>query len=466
MNVRTGEVPRFRRRLTAAFVIVAAVAAGALALTTYTISAEYRTRSFESRSRDEAELALALAPAELSEPTFERLQAAYESRTGASTLARSRTGVFSSSPGLSASDIPAAVRDPAGAEIVTAKTTVDGVRRFVLASTRGGDSYWFFFSMEPVEESLSELRRVLAASWLMTAVGGALVGHIVARKTLLPVRAASEAARSLAAGLLETRLEAGSDDEFGTLTASFNEMAAALQHTIGRLEAAAAREKRFTADIAHELRTPLTSMAAAASLISDELPSLPPTSRRSVELVLADVRRLRELVLELLELARMDAGSEPLRVERLEVRPALEAVARSVVEARGLATNDIQIEVPTALAVDADRARMRRVLTNLIDNAVSHGAPPVVLTARDEGTRITIEVRDHGEGIAVADPSELFDRFTKSDRSRSEGGSGLGLAIAAGHAIAMGGSLEAADSVEGGAVFRFSVPAAAPGLPG
>lgn len=458
-----GEVPRFRRRLTAAFVLVAASAAGMLALVTYTLAAGYRVRSFESRCHEEAELALALAPDELSESSFERLQGAYESRTGASTIARSAAGIYTSAPDLREGDIPAALRDPPDDEgLVSGDTTVDGVDRYVLAASRQGDEYWFFFSREPVQSSLAELRVVLAVSWLVTVAGAALIGDVMSRRTLRPVREASEAARSLAAGLLETRLSGGSDDEFGTWSSSFNQMAAALQQTIDELERAARREKQFTADIAHELRTPLTSLAAAASVLAEEAHALSDRPRRAAELVVTQVNRMRDLVLELLELARTDAGSEPLEMERLQVVRVLRAVVDPVLVARGRGSEEVRIDAEAGVVVDADRSRVRRILTNLVDNALVHGAPPVEVRACRNGLVVEIEVHDHGPGLSDVDPRRLFDRFAKSDRSRAGGGTGLGLAIAAGHAAAMGWKIDARNDPAGGAVFRVTVPATRP----
>ncbi|HJR26954.1 MAG TPA: HAMP domain-containing sensor histidine kinase [Acidimicrobiales bacterium] len=447
--------PRFRRRLTAAFVLVAATGAGVLGIITYTLSAAYRMQTFEGRSRDEAELALALAPEDLTETSFERLQAAYESRTGASTIARTSAGEYTSAADLHGEDIPANLQDPPSDAIAEGHTEINGVERFVLASRRSGTDYWFFFSTDPVHESLRDLRVVLGVAWLITAGAGAVVGSWFARRVLAPVRAASSAARSLASGLLETRLDGGGDDEFGAWTASFNDMAAALQQTIEQLTRAAERERQLTAEVAHELRTPLTGMAASSSLLREEVDRLTERGSRAAQILLDDVDRLRDLVLELLELARMDAGAEPTDLEPLDVERSVEAVVRAADGA-----DDVVIAIPPGLRVRADRARLSRVLGNLLENAVRHGSPPVEISASQEGARISVRIRDHGPGIG-ADPDRLFDRFAKSDRSRAAGGSGLGLAIAAGHAAAMSAELRAANSPDGpGAVFTLRLPSA------
>lgn len=449
--------PRFRRRLTAAFVIVAAVAAGTLAVLTYLLSTEYRNRTFESRSRDEVRLALALAPRELNETAFARLQAAYEARSGASTLARSAAGYYSSAPGLGEDDIPPSLRSP-GRSLQSVDASVDGVDRYVVAAQHEDEEYWFFFSREPVEQSLNDLRTVLGVGWVLTVAGASLVGRTVARRTLQPVRQAAEAARSFAAGLLETRLEDRGDDEFGAWSTSFNEMAEAVQTMIEQLQAAAERERQFTADVAHELRTPLTTLSASAALLDDDIGSLPEPARRSASLMVEEVHRLRNLVLELLELARIDAAAESPVTEPLELAPAIDAVVAPAVAGAGADDAAVQVDAAPGLVVAADRARFRRVLGNLVENALRHGAPPVQITARADGRWAVIEVRDHGPGLQVADPAVLFDRFVKLDRARTSGGSGLGLAIAAGHTATMGGHLEASDHPDGGARFLLRLP--------
>jgi two-component system sensor histidine kinase MtrB len=449
---------RFRRRLTAAFVLVAATAAGVLGALTYALSTQYRFRSFEHRSHDETEVALALAPEELTEQSFQRLQAAYESRTGASTIARSGPAVYSSSPGLALDDVPTALSDPSR-DVASVKTRVDGTERLVLAAHRREADYWFFFSTAEVTASLADLRTILVLGWLITVAAAAVVGRSVARRTLAPVRVAADAARSVASGLLETRLAGHTNDEFGEWRAAFDEMAAELETTFDRLAQAAERERRFTADVAHELRTPLTSMAAAASLLEDDVDQMPPRSRRAATVLLAEVTSLRDLVLELLELARLDAGSEPLELEVLDLRRALQAAVDGMPNPPA---EDVVISGGAGVVVRTDRSRFRRITANLLDNARIHGGPPVEVQVRCEPPWAIVDVRDHGPGFGAQEPGHLFDRFAKSDASRASGGSGLGLAIAAGHAEAMGAELSASDAGGDGACFTLRVPLAEP----
>jgi two-component system sensor histidine kinase MtrB len=151
---------------------------------------------------------------------------------------------------------------------------------------------------------------------------------MLVRRTLGPVARASQAATLIAGGQLDTRLPAGARDEFGAWAAAFNEMADALQGKIAALSAAQARERRFTADVAHELRTPLTALVAEASLLDGLLETMPARARRPTELLVHDVRRLRALVDELMEMSRFDAGTERVRETEVELLGSVRSVLR------------------------------------------------------------------------------------------------------------------------------------------
>ena len=136
----------------------------------------------------------------------------------------------------------------------------------------------FFYDEQQVWHDLATLRNVLAGGWLLLTVLAGLAGTLLARRTLAPVAQASDAARSLAEGLLDTRLPVTGDDEFATWAASFNEMAEALESKIDALSQAEQRERVFTANVAHELRTPLTALVGEAQLLADQAGELPPES--------------------------------------------------------------------------------------------------------------------------------------------------------------------------------------------
>jgi two-component system sensor histidine kinase MtrB len=312
------------------------------------------------------------------------------------------------------------------------RTTVAGQHFLVTGTpTVNGSGLYFFFAEDGLRHELAVLRNILLAGVGILVLLAAFAGYALARSTLRPVGRASAAAQSLAEGLLETRLPVEGKDEFGVWAQSFNEMAAALEAKIEQLQAAQARERRFTADVAHELRTPLTALVGEASLLGEHLDRMPPESRRPAELLIADVGRLRRLVEDLMEISRFDAGAESVHAEEVDV-PVLVGAA---IRARGWGDR-VRLE-GDGLRVTSDPRRLERIVANLVDNAFEHGGTRVTVRIEDG----EIEVADDGPGIAPEHLPHLFERFYKADASRSGGGTGLGLAIARENARLLGGDL-------------------------
>lgn len=447
--------PRFRRRLTAAFVLVAAVTGGVLAASSYFLIRQHRTHAFAEQAEEEATLSLLSAPAELTLPGFEALLAEYQSRAGFDTVVVSGDVVFSSSPEFTLDDVPSSLRR--GGALDSIRTDVGGEPYLVIAGMpdQGSGRFYFFFSRVELVESVDDVGNVLAVAWFATVLVAAVFGEWVAGRTLRPVAAAAEASRSLAEGLLHTRLEQRPYDEFGDWTASFNRMAEALETKVADLARAAERERRFTSDVAHELRTPVAGMASAASLLEEELDAVGPSARRPAKLLVDDARRMQVLVVELLELARHDAGQEQVNLEPLRLAEAVSVVARSWDGGSAITT-----DVDEGLVVMADRTRLRRVLGNLVANALEHGGCSVTVSAHVEQEWVVIDVVDRGPGITPSDLPHVFERFFKADTSRGRGGSGLGLSIASANARLQGGGLEVANREGGGARFRLRLPLA------
>lgn len=442
---------RFRRRLTLAFVLVAAISAGALAIGSFTSVRAYRMASFRDRAVHESGLNLVLAAGRLDDASIPSLFDLYDRRGPFETLAvRNGEVVAESTPGLRGllDDLPSVHEDGATA---VGRVTRNGVPHvFVGGQPPGGDvSLYFLYSQQSVLDGLAHLRNALAGGWLLVTALAALVGSVVARRTLAPVKRAATAARALAEGLLDTRVPDRADDEFGEWGRYFNEMAAALGEKLHALAEANERHRRFTANVTHELRTPLGGLVATASLIEDRLDDLPPDVRRPAELLLHDINRLRALVLDLLELARLDAGHDDVHLEPLSLTRAVEAVVAMVVRDP---PPDVDVQDMTVLA---DRRRVERVLSNLLDNAYRHGAPPVRIRTRVVDGCAVLDIEDHGPGIPEEDRDRIFERFFKSDPSRATSGTGLGLAIAADNAKAMGARVEVGG--DDGRLTRFSL---------
>ena len=278
--------------------LVAGLTAAAVAGSSYLLVREARLHDSVDGAVERARVNLTLA-LELLERGPEPLLAAYERRGGFVTVGRTGSGTFSSSLSVGAEQVPREMtRLVRRGELAYQRTSVAGTRYLVVGGRVAGTEteLYFFFSEEELWGELAELRNVLLGASVALVLLGGLIGMLLARRTLAPVGRASEAARSLAEGLLETRLPVEREDEFGAWAASFNEMADALQAKIDALSRAQARERRFTSDVAHELRTPLTALVAEAALLRDHLDLMPNDPRRPHELLLADVGRLRNLV--------------------------------------------------------------------------------------------------------------------------------------------------------------------------
>jgi two-component system sensor histidine kinase MtrB len=433
-----------RRRLTLVLALAVglsgiALAAGSYFLVRHNLLADSVDSSVQQTRRN-----LNVAPAY---PRTSDLVDAYKSRGDFLTVATKGGRAFLSTTSVSLRSVPAGLRAVVGrGELGYERTTVAGDHFLVTGTPAGnGTKLYFFFPENGLRHELSVLRNVLLGGVGILVLLAALAGVVLARSTLRPVARASTAARSLAEGLLETRLPVEGRDEFGAWAQSFNEMAAALEAKIAALSAAQARERRFTADVAHELRTPVTALMGEASLLADHLEQMPPESRRPAELLIADVGRLRRLVEDLMEISRFDAGAESVHAEEVDVA----ALVRATVRARGW-EDRVRLE-GDGLRVTSDPRRLERIVANLVDNAFEHGGSSVsVRIGKHE-----IEVADDGPGIAGEHLPHVFERFYKADASRSGSGTGLGLAIARENAILLGGELEVAS--EPGQGTRFTL---------
>jgi len=362
-------------------------------------------------------------------------------------------------------EIPASVKALVdGGHLGYAWQPVAGTASLVLGGRPGnGPAFYFVFPAKSIDDAGEQLRLGLIAAALVAIALALVTARFVARGILRPVDSGSAAAARIAAGVLSARVRAGGADELGRWAREFNRMADSLSSTVARLEASERQNQRFVADVSHELRTPMTALVAEASIIEGRLDDFPLETRRAAELLVADVRRLRVLVDDLMELSRFDARAE--QAEGTTFEPVdLGAAVRSIVASRLPAA---ELHVPAArVVVDADVRRLDRIVGNFLDNARLHapGAPVAVEVGLESGARLdgptaVVRVSDHGPGVPPDALAHLFDRFYKADASRHGGGSsGLGLAIAAEHAALLGGRLTAENRQGGGLVVTLRLP--------
>ena len=441
-----------RRRLTIVFMLAVGLSAAALAAGSYfVVRHNLLNDSVDSGSR-QTRRNLAVAPTYLRQGPKALLDA-YERRGDFLTVEVNRGREYSSSF-LGARQVPGdlrrLVRD---GKLGYERETVAGTHYLVVGGPVGSATeLYFFFSEESEWHELAQLRNILLAGVGILVLVGGLVGAFVARRTLRPVAQASTAARSLAEGLLETRLPVEGSDEFGAWAQAFNEMAAALEAKISALSEAQARERRFTADVAHELRTPLTALVGEASLLADHLDAMPAASRRPAELLIADVGRLRRLVEDLMEISRFDAGRESVQAENVD----LGSLAAAAIRSRGW-EGHVRLDAEEVV-ITSDPRRLERIVANLVGNALDHGGHGVAVRVGRDGTGAFVEVADRGPGIPREHLPHLFERFYKADASRSSRGTGLGLAIAQENARLLGGEIDVWSEPGEGSRFTLRLP--------
>ncbi|XRQ03364.1 ATP-binding protein [Actinomadura welshii] len=306
-------------------------------------------------------------------------------------------------------------------------------------------------SMSREAADLRLFTRTLVIAGALAVVAAAGFAQLAVRGVLRPVRRLGAAARALGAGKLETRVDVRGNDELADLSRTFNRTAEALERTVTDLRAMDAASRRFVADVSHELRTPLTSMLAATDVLADD-------GDAAARLVAAETRRLGRLVEHLIEISRFDAGRAALALEEVDVADAV----IGTVGARGW-RDRVTVDGPAGLSVRADPRRLDVVLANLAGNALEHGRQPVSVrfgaSERNGAGGVEIVVADGGPGLPDDLLPVVFDRFVKAEAARSRSdGSGLGLSIARENALLHGGTLEAANGPDGGAVFTLWLP--------
>jgi heavy metal sensor kinase len=297
---------------------------------------------------------------------------------------------------------------------------------------------------------------LVAVSAALLVIGGAL-SYWLAGRALRPVRTITGLARSIGEHDLHRRVDVRvPPDELGELVDTFNTM-------LARLEAGFISMGRFTADASHELRAPLALMRAQLEGALSRGRSRE-EYRQVLDSLAGEVEHLSRMTDQLLILARADAGALVPAKEPVDMADFLyETAARweGVAREKGRA---VEVVAPSSGRVDADPALLRRVLDNLVENALRHTAEgtAVVLRGYAEAGRWNVEVADEGPGVDAENRALLFTRFGRMDAARSpeSGGAGLGLALSAAIATAHGGTLELVANGTPGATFRLRLPIA------
>jgi heavy metal sensor kinase len=307
------------------------------------------------------------------------------------------------------------------------------------------------------EGDQAELRKL---AWMMSATGVAVLavglagGWFISLRAIRPIHDIAAVAKEISATSLSRRIDlAGTQSELGTLAAVLND-------TFARLEAAFQQQVRFTADASHELRTPLAVIHTHAQLALSR-PRTAEEYRKTIETCLRGSSRMKSLVDSLLFLAKVDAGRMSLERSRFDLRDVVEeclALVGPLAEEQGIS---IEMRLPS-VEVTADPSRIAQLLTNLLTNAIRYNRPGgrIRVALDREPDDVVLSIADTGVGIPPEHQPHVFERFYRVDaaRSREEGGSGLGLAICRSIVEAHGGTLSFQSEVGVGTTFTIRLP--------
>lgn len=364
----------------------------------------------------------------------------------------------------------------AGAEALVERVIEDGVSSRMIVDVSdepnlvvgypfptGTGAYFEFFSLDEVNETLRSVRLSLILGTVITTALGVVAGSFAARRAVRPVGVAARAAKAIAGGRLDTRLEPTDDPDLSVLANSFNDMASALQLRIER-------DARFASDVSHELRSPLMTLSASVEVMEARRDEMPERAQAALDLLRGDVVRFQGLVEDLLEISRFDAGAVRLHMEELLVAEFV----KQAVSVSSLPDTPIDVAPEAeALIINGDRRRLARVVANLVDNARIHGGgdPAVSITAvhgddagptdeRPPVAKVRIAVEDHGQGVAPAERNLIFERFARggvAGRRASSDGAGLGLSLVDEHVRMHGGRVWVEDRLDGEPGARFVI---------
>lgn len=328
---------------------------------------------------------------------------------------------------------------------------------YLVGGTRivgGGPTGYMYKSLAQERDDLNALGWSLTIATGLALLGSALLAQAAARTVLKPVQRLGDAARRLGEGELDHRLDVSGTDELADLSHTFNKTAEALEKKVADMSAREESSLRFVADMSHELRTPLTALTAVAEVLEEEVDDLDPMIAPAVALVVSETRRLNDLVENLMEVTRFDAGTARLVLDDVNVADQVTACidARAWLDA-------VELDAERGIVARLDPRRLDVILANLIGNALKHGGSPVRVSVTVEGEWLVIAVQDNGPGIPEDVLPHVFDRFYKASASRPKSdGSGLGLSIAMENAHIHGGDITAANVAGAGALFTLRLP--------
>ncbi len=435
---------RLRTRVAISFALLSLVVAGVVSITTYTYAKNYLLNQRQNAALTRAVLDSRAVGIALSNGATPSEALAQVPSVGTSIPILQVDGAWFTTdslfPGEALPPDLIGVAHPNGAQ---QRFTYDGAPYFAVAIPILDETYVEAFPLRDLDRTLRVGGWALVALSLLAAMFGAIIGVTAVGRILGPIRRLARGAQRVAGGELSTRIEMTGDPDVDPLAQSFNEMAEAVQARI-------ARERRFTANVSHELRSPLTSVLGTAELLESHADRLPEREAGLVTVLVEQVRRMSQMLLDLLEISRITAD-EPPQWESADIA----GLCKDVAVDRGV---DPMLVIGDRPVVRTDARRLERIVGNLLDNAQRHGGGVVNVVIERDSQEFRILVDDAGPGIAEADRERLFEPFARGESGGPAEGAGLGLAIAREQALALGGNVTVGISPDGGARFAALLP--------
>lgn len=451
--------PGLRARITLAFTLSAALLSTLLAGTTWALTRENILNQRESSATRQAFRNAAVVENQLSagqqDTDLREMLNSLDSEIPSRALVRDASGRWTNqSAAFDEATLPPDLLELVEqGKAARMRVAIDGQPELLIGTSLPDVEglYFEFVSLSDTENTLESLSTSLFGAALVTTLAGAAVGWWASRRTLRPLADVSVAAEAIAGGRLDTRLGAVDDPDLGVLVTSFNHMAQVLEERIEQ-------DNRFASDVSHELRSPLMTLSASIEVLSSRREEMPDASAQAaVDLMVADVARFKQLVEDLLEISRFDAGAA--RLDLSEIRPG-ELVTQAVAWSQ---SPDVPIELDVDLAgviYRADKRRLVRVITNLLDNARKYGGGATRVEVRKVPDGIQFAVEDNGSGVPEDERELIFDRFSRgagSNRRAGSEGVGLGLSLVAEHVALHKGRVWVEDRPDGESGARFVV---------
>jgi signal transduction histidine kinase len=421
--------------------------------TTWTITRQNLVDEREESSRDQFLANATQVDQRLADPDLdiEDLLSSLPSPSGAQPILFLDGSSFT--PGLEDSSLPSSLRTQVQGGTASVMTyRVDNEPQLALGVRLPDESaeYYEVVDLTPLEDTLGSLAALLLVTSVLTTLAGAALGWWASRGALRPLAEVSQAAEAIAGGRLDTRLSSLDDPDLAVLASSFNDMASALEERIER-------DARFASDVSHELRSPLMTLSASIEVLEKRREEMPERARAALDLLVGEIARFQQLVTDLLEISRVDAGQVHLEREPVDV-------AEMVIQTVSASAHPVPVRIDddaTEVILDVDKRRLVRVLDNLLDNAEKHGGGATGVSLTKVDGHVLIAVDDAGPGVADEDRKRVFHRFSRGSaaagRRGTADGVGLGLALVDEHVRLHGGEVRIEDRPHGEPGARFVV---------